>query len=186
MTCDAGHRHRRPSVRSTAARLFHDKNFTSSLKDFLSVREKIRHAEDFINNDPGPGHHRSVIKELRVFKFGVGIVSPLMFLARRPTAFIYALLPGPWAGHPLAVRFSLHPQGFAVSSASGRSHRLRIIALTRGRSVSVPLPRLSPYALESICASSWWGDFPHPTGRRPSLLSRELKDFQPAYVVSQV
>lgn len=112
----------------------------------------------------------------------MGIVSPLMFMARRPTAFIYALLPGPWAGHPLLVRFSLHPQGFTVSSASGRSHRLRIIALARGRTVSVPLPRLSPYALESICASSWWGDFPHPTGRRPSLLSHEPEGFLPVYL----
>ena len=68
---------------------------------------------------------------------------------------------GAGSGRPVEARFSLHPQGLTVSPACARPHRRRIIALTRGRSVSVTLPRLSPYALAGICGSGRWGDFPH-------------------------
>ena len=49
------------------------------------------------------------LKKRRVFKFGVGIVSPLMFMARRPTAFIYALFTGTMGWTPIVGPLQLAP-----------------------------------------------------------------------------
>lgn len=72
-----------------------------------------------------------------------------------------------------APYFGLHPRGWSIPSATIRLHPYGIITLVWYGTVSIPVPRLSPYALSAF-VPLWWGDFPQPStneGRQPPFLS---------------
>ena len=102
----------------------------------------------------------------------VGIVSPLMFLARRPTAFIYALLPGPGPG-------ALNGPSLACTRRDSPFHQPMGDLIV---SESSPCP--GPYRFCAIATTlavcpcghlrvRVVGGLSSPKRRRPSLLSRE-------------